>query len=181
MRKSNKQFFIFVLAASLTVFLMIYCFTAPSYTTSNAVYETRVNRGSFTDVFLQVLAQNLTRNFVFLDLGANKGDSLYTFFGVDSKEFNPYGKFPVLIDTDLVNKVNWTVYAFEANPIFNANLINMKAKLPAQHTLHLHNGTAAWIYNGYIDFYLDLVNKDKNFWGSRLNIKEITKKLCLKK
>jgi FkbM family methyltransferase len=38
-----------------------------------------------------------------------------------------------------------------------------------QYRVHLFQETAAWIYDGTIDFYLDTINKANNFWGSSLN------------
>ena len=35
----------------------------------------------------------------------------------------------------------------------------------------MYNGTAAWTYDGTIDFYLDTVNSGVDFWGSSLNDK----------
>ena len=60
------------------------------------------------------------------------------------------------------------MYAFEANPVFDNDLYQMKNKLnDLGHLVHLFNQTAAWKYDGQIDFYLDLINVEKNFWGSR--------------
>ena len=33
----------------------------------------------------------------------------------------------------------------------------------------MHTGTLAWTYDGRIDFYIDRVNKEYNFWGSSIN------------
>jgi len=33
----------------------------------------------------------------------------------------------------------------------------------------MYNDTAAWTYDGTIDFYLDTVNQASHFWGSSLN------------
>lgn len=38
-----------------------------------------------------------------------------------------------------------------------------------KHSIQLFNETAAWTYDGTIDFFLDTVNSQKNFWGSSLN------------
>lgn len=65
---------------------------------------------------------------------------------------------------------NWDVYIFEANPTFNEALYKVKAEVEKRkHTVYLFNQTAAWTYDGTIDFYLDTVNKKYNFWGSSLN------------
>ena len=120
---------------------------------------------------LGLLLQNSSStNFVYIDLGANTGDSVYNFFGIKTHESSPY-KFPKLIDLDFVNQVSWSVYAFEANPVFDNDLYKMKSILNEQgHKVYLFNRTASWTYDGKIDFYLDLVNKENNFWGSRFEI-----------
>jgi len=104
--------------------------------------------------------------YVLIDLGANKGDSIYNFFGMKDQMSN---KLPELIDPELVNQVSWTIFAFEANPVFDKDLYRMKQKLSKKHKVNLYNSTAAWIYNGYINFYLDLVNKKDSYWGSSLD------------
>ena len=167
MRKIKTSTIIFLVGfVILIVFITYFLQLELLYINRNLTSE-KINVND--SIINKILTKNTTTNYVFIDLDANKGDSIYHFFGIKNKEFNPYGKFPKLIDINLVNRVNWIVYAFEANPIFNENLNEMKNNLPKQHKLHLHNSTAAWIYDGTIEFYLDLVNENKNFWGSRYN------------
>jgi hypothetical protein len=117
-----------------------------------------------------ILQNSSSTNFVYIDLGANTGDSVYNFFGIKTHASSPY-KFPKLIDLDFVNQVSWSVYAFEANPVFDNDLYKMKSILNEKgHKVYLFNRTASWTYDGKIDFYLDLVNKENNFWGSRFGI-----------
>ena len=67
----------------------------------------------------------------------------------------------------------WLIYAFEANPFFDEQLLQMKYLVTTgskyKHTVYLYNQTAAWIYDGKIEFYLDTVNTAVDFWGSSLN------------
>ena len=42
------------------------------------------------------------------------------------------------------------------------------------HKVNLFKSTAAWIYDGTIDFYLDKVNAGYDFWGSSLNKNHVT-------
>ena len=109
------------------------------------------------------------RKFVFIDLGANNGDSIYHFLNIKDGNTKKVYTFPDLLLTN-VNDVSWNIYAIEANPVFDINLLNMRddlnKKLP-QHKVFLLNRTVAWKYDGTIDFYLDLINEDVNFWGSR--------------
>jgi FkbM family methyltransferase len=102
--------------------------------------------------------------FVYVDLGANTGDSVYNFFNANSS------KYPKILNSLEVSKNGWIVYAFEANPRFNGQLDEMRAELESpRRQISLYKSTAAWIYNGNISFYLDTVNKGANFWGSSLD------------
>lgn len=68
-------------------------------------------------------------------------------------------------------RAQWEVYALEANPTFNSILLVAESEVAKNHTVHIYKETAAWTYDGTIDFYLDTVNGDRNFWGSSLNAK----------
>lgn len=102
------------------------------------------------------------RNYIFIDLGANRGDSINRFFGKEQNEL------PSILDSNLVNRANWTIYAFEPNPAFEEDLFRMKNSLAPKHTVHLYNRSAGWIYDGTINFYIDAKNRD--FVGSSLKI-----------
>jgi FkbM family methyltransferase len=94
-----------------------------------------------------------------------KGDSASGFFGLDSLNT----KFPYLIDNELIKKIKWDVYLFEANPIFDENLIELKKQLENNgQNVFLYNSTASWVYDGFIEFYLDTINLKNNFYGSSL-------------
>ncbi len=70
---------------------------------------------------------------------------------------------------DLKDK-KWIIYAFEANKFFDEMLTKTKNNVEKLgHTIYLYKQTAAWIYNGKIDFYLDTINKQADYWGSSLN------------
>lgn len=102
------------------------------------------------------------RRYIFIDLGSNNGDSVYNFF-------NEEQKYPKILDSNIVNIVKWEIFAFEANPIFDEPLIKMKTEMEKKkQVVHLFNRTAAWTYDGYIDFYLDTINEKYNFYGSSL-------------
>ena len=125
--------------------------------------NTKSKQAQLIDIDSGDQSSNPDRKYVYFDLGANNGDSLANFFGFDEKVFLGWK-----LNNDRINSVNWIVYAFEANPIFNEQLSEMKRRIPSQNSVHMYNGTAAWIQNGEIDFYLDLVNSDNEFWGSSL-------------
>ena len=66
------------------------------------------------------------------------------------------------------NNNKWTIHAYEANPFFDERLAKLKARVPKQHELHMNNGTAAWIYDGEIEFYLDKYAEYADSLGSSL-------------
>jgi FkbM family methyltransferase len=102
------------------------------------------------------------QRWVYIDLGANNGDSVYNFFGVKLK-------YPSFLSKKDIDENDWIVYAFEANPLFNTQLDKMKTYLvKSRREINLFKSTAAWIYNGNITFFLDTVNEENNFWGSSL-------------
>ncbi len=105
---------------------------------------------------------------VFIDLGANKGDSIYNFVGLSTTAQG--GNLNSNIFPGWFRKAEWIIYAIEANPFFDSKLAEMKQKVEEMHhKVHLHKKTAAWIKDGTIDFYLDTVNPQVDFWGSSLN------------
>jgi len=143
MLQKNVYFFI-IIAVFLTLTIILLNFNANKSVEST--YSHLNNKTVETDPFKLLVEKGATKNFVFIDLGANKGDSIYNFFGIETKDQNPYN-FPRLIDRSLVNQVSWIVYAFEANPVFDDNLYEMKKKLNDKgHKIHLFNRTAAWTY-----------------------------------
>ncbi len=111
-------------------------------------------------------AQIKDRVNVFIDLRANKGDSIYNFVGLTENAQG--GK---LNNKNFAKNASWIIYAVEANPFFDNKLDDMKEKIEKMnHVVHLHKKTAAWVQDGKIDFYLDLdtVNPKNDFWGSSL-------------
>ena len=52
----------------------------------------------------------------------------------------------------------WDVYGFEANAAFNTILEEVRARIAQNHSVQLFNETAAWIYDGTMDFYMDDLN-----------------------
>ena len=124
-------------------------------------------KDSLTKKVIDIDNGNPDRKYVYFDLGTNNGDSLKNFFGIDRK-IHPEWKLNIELNSKRINSVNWIAYAFEANPKFNEQLWELKKRIPSRNTVHIKNGTAAWIKNGQIDFYLDLINAGANFWGSSL-------------
>jgi FkbM family methyltransferase len=137
--------------AIFTVYSLLYILTSVGFF-SPVIDQVYIDMGDFQP----------NRSYVFFDLGANNGDSLANFFQLNNT-------IPVKFHfNELVNKIKWKVVAFEANPIFDSQLLKLKTRLSTQHQVQLYSRTAAWIRNGVIDFYLDTVNEKKKFWGSSL-------------
>lgn len=119
----------------------------------------------------QYRIENLKNN-VYIDLGANKGDSVYNFFDLNSEAQG--GDLKGIFKKFSLKNQKWTVYAFEANGFFDESLLAMKTKIESLgHIVYLYNQTAAWKKNGSIDFYLDTINEDYDFWGSSLNVNHV--------
>lgn len=64
--------------------------------------------------------------------------------------------------------VSWEVHAFEANPALTDVLVEALDVVTGEHKINLYTETAAWTYDGTIDFYLDTINENRHFWGSSL-------------
>jgi FkbM family methyltransferase len=141
------------------------------------IFYSQVKAVDYSPSFLSTLSNRIknksidisstrSNKFVYIDLGANTGDSVYDFFNAKSS------KYPKIFNSTDGGRSDWSVYAFEANPQFDAQLDAMKMRLEnttRQINIHLYKSTAAWIYNGNVTFYLDTVNKKHNFWGSSID------------
>lgn len=100
------------------------------------------------------------KNFILFDLGCNNGDSLLSFFG-----FKP--RYPQFIEERLTYRsfgkiaqnATWTIYAFEANAKFNKDLDKVIRifKHSTKHKIDIFKETAAWKYDGTVDFYAENV------------------------
>ena len=108
------------------------------------------------------------KRFVFIDLGANTGDSIKYFIdkneSPESQKIDQYLKgYGARTDT------RWEIYCVEANPYFNKSLEELKNYCESLgHKFYLYAQSAAWIKNEKLTFYLDTVNKGHNYWGSSL-------------
>jgi FkbM family methyltransferase len=106
--------------------------------------------------------------YIFIDLGANKGDSVYNFIGVEKRANG--GDLYYKKTLNIKDDIEWTIYAFEPNKFFNKQLDEMKLKSEELgHSLFLFKETAASTFDGKCDFYIDTHNSNKNFVGSSLN------------
>lgn len=62
----------------------------------------------------------------------------------------------------LADASSWDIYAFEANPAFNGKLKEIETIVSEKHHIFMYTETAAWTYDGKIEFFLDNINKRKN-------------------
>jgi FkbM family methyltransferase len=106
--------------------------------------------------------------YVFFDLGANKGDSLMNFMNLTGSAQGGQLSYTTLYPNTQLH--DWTLYGFEANSYFNEQLDELKLEASSiDQTINIYQETAAWIYDGKIDFFLDTINDKHDFWGSSLN------------
>lgn len=141
--------------------MFLFIIIAFLYFLNDARFENSLIEGYF------MRPENRLRKHVFIDLGANKGDSIYNFLGISEKAGGG-GQLSGLIDYNIIKNDNWEIFGFEGNPIFDQVLTEMKTDVEAKNKnvkIHLYNSTLAWTYDGRIDFYLDLVNKQYDYWG----------------
>ena len=104
--------------------------------------------------------------YVFFDLGANKGDSLANFFGLEASGGG--GTITSLIPKHFILNHSWIAHVYEANPFFDARLEAVRRRIPSQHKVYMNNRTAAWIYDGEIEFYLDTFAEAFDSLGSSI-------------
>ncbi|EFQ33972.1 FkbM family methyltransferase [Colletotrichum graminicola] len=100
--------------------------------------------------------------YIFVDLGANRADSLEAFLQHPGAKFE--FDFP---------RPSWAtheqaeIYLFEANPVFNPALVEAKERYTAQgKKIHIFPSTVADVTDGTRTFYLDTINEAHDFWGS---------------
>ncbi|KAK1976603.1 FkbM family methyltransferase [Colletotrichum cereale] len=100
--------------------------------------------------------------YIFVDLGANRADSLEAFLQHPNAKFQ--FDFP---------RPSWAtheeaeIYLFEANPVFNPDLVEAKERYTAQgKTIEVFPSTVADVIDGTRTFYLDTINAEHDFWGS---------------
>jgi len=104
---------------------------------------------------IQVVVDRSPRK-VFIDLGANRGDSIEIFLGIYKRDTSLFG---------LGSSGDWEIYGFEANPYFNTALTKLADRIRSERlakAVHMFNSTAVWTNDGTVTFYLDTVNLGEN-------------------
>jgi FkbM family methyltransferase len=167
--KSIQMKLIFSLGA---LSIGLYIFYVRGFSNCNAFYAKQTIEQKKIKIGEQ--NENTLRNHVteqkkhaFFDLGSNNGDSVMYFFKDDQKIEEQ--KENTLRNYGTKSGYVWDVYIIEANPFFNRSLQKIRDSLQLLgHTVFLYTQTAAWIRNEKLQFYLDTVNPDMNYWGSSL-------------
>ncbi|KAK2010242.1 FkbM family methyltransferase [Colletotrichum eremochloae] len=100
--------------------------------------------------------------YIFVDLGANRADSLEAFLQHPNSKFEyDYPSPPWATHEEA------EIYLFEANPVFNPALVDAKERYTAQgKKIQIFPATVADVIDGTRTFYLDTVTEDHDFWGS---------------
>ncbi|KAJ3068350.1 hypothetical protein HDU99_003232 [Rhizoclosmatium hyalinum] len=110
-------------------------------------------------------SNNGKQRLVFVDLGANRGDSYEAMLGLGSK-FNfsyavPPGRLPKEMEAHL----------FEANGVFDKPLKEVQtkyAKDPSYAPVFIYPSTVVYTADTTVSFFVEHKNPDKDFWGSSL-------------
>ncbi|KAF9900022.1 hypothetical protein EC991_008019 [Linnemannia zychae] len=112
----------------------------------------------------EIFSKGRKPRYIFIDLGANGGDSLEVFLQNDDSKFKY--SFP---------KPEWAtyeqadIYLFEANPVFNNHLVAAKQKYADKDiNINIFPSTVVDIRDGTRTFFIDTVNVDHDFWGSSI-------------
>ena len=113
------------------------------------------------------------KKYVYIDLGANRGDSIYNFLGITEKRTggSSGGKLSNLVDPNIIKNNKWEIFGFEGNPVFDERLAAMKSDIEAKNKnvqINLYSSTIAWIFDGRIDFFLDTADPLRDFSGTCL-------------
>lgn len=125
--------------------------------------------------------------YIFVDLGANRADSLEAFLKHKDAKFtydfprpdwathNQAGEYLdrtlLRMRTELSPRSDLNffteIYLFEANPYFNTALVEAKERYDALRIkVNIFPSTVVDVKDGTRTFFLDSVNTDNDFWGS---------------
>ncbi|KAF9168542.1 hypothetical protein DFQ26_005573 [Actinomortierella ambigua] len=102
--------------------------------------------------------------YIFVDLGANRADSMEAFLKRPGAKFNY--DFP---KPSWANYEDAEIFLFEANPVFNAQLVNAKQAADEKGIkVEIFPSTVVDVKDGIREFYLDTVNGAHDYWGSSI-------------
>ncbi|KAJ3058515.1 hypothetical protein HDU98_005391 [Podochytrium sp. JEL0797] len=106
------------------------------------------------------------QRLVFLDLGANKGDSYEAMLGLGKKFNYSYACPPDRKPSD------FEAHLFEANPAHNINLVKIRDQYnkKGNSTVFIYPSTVVYTRDEIIPFFVDTKNENKDFWGSSISL-----------
>ncbi|KAF9335629.1 hypothetical protein BG006_011054 [Podila minutissima] len=111
--------------------------------------------------------QKFTRGkprYIFVDLGANKADTLEVFLNQPGAKFRYNYPRP-----EWATHEEAEIFLFEANPVFNPDLVHAKEKYDEQGIkVTIFPSTVVDVRDGIRTFFLDTVNDGKDYWGSSI-------------
>ncbi|EXU97251.1 methyltransferase FkbM domain protein [Metarhizium robertsii] len=102
--------------------------------------------------------------YIFVDLGANIGDSLDAFLRKEDAKFQY--EFP---RPDWARYEEADIYLFEGNPTFNPALVEAKQRHRSRGVnVNIFPSTVVDVRDGTRMFYLDTINDEHDYWGSSI-------------
>ncbi|KAJ3062544.1 hypothetical protein HDU98_001570 [Podochytrium sp. JEL0797] len=105
-----------------------------------------------------------SQRLVFIDLGANKGDSYEAMLGVGKKFNYSYACPPHHKPSD------FEAHLFEANPTFNIDLVKIRDQYNKKENVFIYPSTVVYTRDEIIPFFVDTRNHDHDFWGSSISL-----------
>lgn len=131
---NNKVYILIILFLLITITLMIF--------SNDKLYK----KLFFNNANLKMNPNYREKKYVYIDLGANTGNSIYNFLGINERE-GGNGKLSALIDKNIVKINKWEIYGIEADPVFDKSLLAMKSDIESWNkniTINLYTSTIAW-------------------------------------
>ncbi|KAJ3403620.1 hypothetical protein HDV05_007704 [Chytridiales sp. JEL 0842] len=105
------------------------------------------------------------QRLVFVDFGANRGDSYRVFMQEPNTKYNyTYAK------PENRHFKEFEAHLFEANPVFNVELVNTKQEFTKRGygEVKIYPSTIVYTKDTIVPFFLDTVNTANDFWGSSI-------------
>ncbi|KAJ3416069.1 hypothetical protein HDV05_003428 [Chytridiales sp. JEL 0842] len=153
----------------ISFIVLVFTFVLVITTSSTGDWEGtlayRLANGHFASTSLKQQAKK--QRLVFVDLGANRGDSFRVFMQEPNTKYNYTYAKPA--DREYVE---FESYLFEANPFFNEPLLKTKEEFQNRPEgfgpVHIFPSTIVYTKDTVLPFFLDTVNAANDFWGSSI-------------
>ncbi|TPX72810.1 hypothetical protein SpCBS45565_g00112 [Spizellomyces sp. 'palustris'] len=103
---------------------------------------------------------------IFIDLGANRGDSIRVFQKEPGSKWVQDFPKPYFFEYS-----DFECYLFEANPLFTKDLEETKtfyAEKEQPVKVHIHPGTIVSTKDGFTEMAIDTLSVENDFWGSSI-------------